>query len=488
MKKYYIFCALMAYCLASFSQDFERKAYNYDTLTLSESPGCDDQQFDLLQQVYSKLEEGKSKQAVILAKKFYQGEGSCIYMHEAYGWSLFRSGEWLQGVEVLDKAIDLLGGHPDLVLRRAYMSIEMAELGVSQRNIDGNSVYYGKDRALPYDEEQFKKANYEAALADFTYIARNYDDRNEELQIIAYIHQQNGDHLKAIEVLHELLNVDDYKDNAMVHIADNYIAMGQYNLAEVILLDLEKKLPGQPIIQKSLYKVYMALGEHEKMALCEKKFYYHQWVPSFLEWPFTEKNYELVEFFVADNPVKEKEMMLAAIVKEKDREVARNLCLTILMVHANHGNGIEKKASEALVKMGKEVVPDVIALFKTPDISTCTMGNTAQILAEIKDSRGWQPLVDFLPVMANMPFTMIPPNVPEQLIRFDSKKGASALLVFIQKSMREDVADSSTPGFSTYMFYYPLKKIKKKNLEKMARDLDFTGEEIADLMDKVYKD
>ena len=125
--------------------------------------------------------------------------------------------------------------------------------------------------------------------------------------------------------------------------------------------------------------------------------------------------------------------------------------------------------------------------------STCTITKAASVLAEIKDPRGWQPMVDYLPRIENLPFTLIPPEVPEQIIKFDREKGLVVMLEWIKGQLSDGSGKESEDPFAQLggMFtdinmFMPLKTYERDELVTAAKKLNYSEREIEILLEKVY--
>ncbi len=63
------------------------------------------------------------------------------------------------------------------------------------------------------------------------------------------------------------------------------------------------------------------------------------------------------------------------------------------------------------------------------NISTCTITNLADIMATVKDEKSWELLKRYLPEIAHMPMTTLPPSIPEKMIKFNEDKGIKEILM-----------------------------------------------------------
>ncbi|MFI5203088.1 MAG: tetratricopeptide repeat protein [Flavobacteriales bacterium] len=488
----------IAVSFSSNAQKFKRKQMEYDKMKDVVAKTCDTATLIVLSNALTELDNNQSDAAVELSFKSFKKNDDCPEAYQVYGWSLFRNGKWFDGVDVVEKGIKKFGPVPDLILRRGYMGLEMAELGVAQKNIDGNSVYSGGKNKLAYDEELFSKENFLTALTDFEYISNNYNDRYEEILIVGYIQQKLGEYQKSNETLAQLLVIDDYKDQAINLTVDNYMSLKEIDKAEDLLLGLEKDNPKSSAIQKKLYNLYVKKQDTEKQKIHEEKYYFYQLTPDFVDIEFNKDNYELLMFF-ADEEKKadDKLKKIEEIAKDKPTDFAIDVYLSILSMHANHGNGVEEKATENLANIGEPAIEKTIKLFQTNGISTCTVTALAEIMGKVKDPRGWQPLVDYLPTIATMPFTLIPPSVPAKILLFDKEKGTRVIVEFVLQFVREEKKDKPKDDspfaelggmFTQGTFYGPLEEIEKDYLRSVAKEVGYSEKEIEILVKKVYGD
>lgn len=493
MKKSLLLFALL-FVSSAFAQNYQRKHYDYNAMEEKASEPCDSSAYASLDTAAYLIDNYQSSLALSITKRLYNnGKNNCWDIYESHAKALFRAGEWEPAVEVIEKGIDKFGPNPELIVRRAYMSIEMGDLGVGERQIDGSSVYVSKDKKLPYNEDSFRVVNYRTALHDFEYLCNTYTGHWREMLITGYLYSQLGDYESSNNYMRKLQDHPDYGTQALIFMADNYTKLNDTKAAEDALLMAEKLKPKLPTVLKKLAKFYNTNGQPGKVDEYDKKAQFYSFVPEFCTLPYTKENFETLTFFYDNNPTKEKFSKLQAYIKNAPKEDAIDMCISILAIHNNHGNGLEEKAVDELVKFGVSAVPKSVLLLQDPKVSTCTITNAAAVLAEVKDPAGWQPMVDYLPNMVNMPITLIPPAVPEMLIKFDKDKGMVALLDIILQIQRSVINNTATDNpladlnsFSQFAFYYPLKEIKQPILEKEAVKMGYTPDELKVLVDKVY--
>jgi tetratricopeptide (TPR) repeat protein len=484
---------ILILCLIShfaFGQDFERKIFDYNQMPDTDTTVCHDAIIERLNKVLGLIESLQSEKSAELAKEIFEKSEKCPQLYEVYSWALFRSGKWMESISIIDSAIILYGSNPDLILRRGYENIEMADLGVGTRKIDGNSVYLPESKRLDYNDSTFMRQNYLAALSDFKYISDKYQERFQEIYITGYIYQKLENYGKSTEYLSKLLENEEYADETTLLIVDNHIGEKDFTKAENTLKNLEKKHPKNAKIQNKFSQLYELSGQKDKLRISRLKSEYYSWVPEYCVLEYSQENYETIRFFLEDNSPKQKVKKLKEIRKQYGN-TAIDVFIAILNTHANHGNGVEEETEKLLIEIGDSVVPKVILLMQNAP-STCTVTKAASILAELKDPRGWQPLIDYLPRMENIPFTLIPPEVPAQIIKFDKEKGLRALLEWIKGQIETEKTPSDNPldelggMFASTSIYSPLSVYKKEDIRKVASELKYSNEQVDKLIIKIF--
>lgn len=476
-----------------FSQMLHRKKLDY-TKVAKDYDICDTTMMKSIERAYQDIENNKSNQAVMAGKKIYESynaKGKCANVFELYGYALFRNGKWLEGVKIIEDGISKFGMVPALLTRRARMSLEMAHLGIGQKDIDGSSVYLATKDKLKFDEAQFKKENLESALADLTYIIQTYQDLYKEMYLVAKIHQELKQYDQSTKVFQRLLSNEEYAANAQFDIAENLIQTQKYEEAEKQLLALEKDHPGIPIIYEKLVDLYTITKEEDKQKTASQKAIFYQYVPNFLDFEYSKENMQVIEFFgKSSNSAGDKKMKLAQIEQKENQDYLIDICLIVLKMHANHGNGIEDKAAEMLAKIGQPAIEKTHKLFQS-DISTCTITLLAKVMAAVKDEKSWELLVEYLPYIANMPITLTAPELPAQLIAFDEEKGITEILKVVKPLLSQktetDDAMSEFAGFKLYVYYEPLTKIDQSRILAIAKKLNYSSVEINKLKEKIKK-
>jgi tetratricopeptide (TPR) repeat protein len=455
----------------TFSQKLERNIFQYNQLEKDTYSKCDENINKELESSYIKIQENRSADAVKITKQLYDKNNDCFEIFDAYGYALFRSGEWFEGIDIIEKGIKKFGSVPELIKRKSSMSLEMAELGTGQKNIDGNSVY--KANSVSYDEEQFKEENFKSALIDLEYLATNYK-RNEEIFYVAKIYQILKDYEKSSETFKQLLNDEEYKNASIFNIADNYLAQNKLPEAESEINKLLTDNPKEGQILNKLADLYEQKNDKEKAREFKNKALFYNNVPKFSNLEYSKENYDLLMFFgTEDNNSNKKLKKLNDIFKQNNQDYTIDVCLMILKLHANHGNGIEDRATEILVTIGKPSIEKVNQLFQT-DVSTCTISNLAEVMAIVKEESSWELMKKYLSYIKNMPMTLIPPEIPEKMILFNEDRGVTEILTVIKPFLSQEDDSSS---FGQYVYYYPLKKINKKKLKTIATQLSYSDKE-----------
>lgn len=455
----------------TFSQKLERNVFQYNQLEKDTYLKCDENINKELEFSYIKIQENSSADAVKITKQLYDKNNNCFEIFDAYGYALFRSGEWFEGIDIIEKGIKKFGSVPELIKRKSTMSLEMAELGTGQKNIDGNSVY--KANSLSYNEEQFKDENYKSALIDLEYLVTNYK-RNEEIFYVAKIHQILKNYDKSSETFKQLLNDEEYKNASIFNIADNYLAQNKLPEAESELNKLFTDNPKEGQILNKLAELYEQKSDKEKAREFKNKALFYNNIPKFSNLEYSKENYDLLMFFgTEDNNSNKKLKKLNDIFKQNTQDYTIDLCLIILKLHANHGNGVEDRATEILATIGKPSIEKVNQLFQT-DVSTCTISNLAEIMAIVKEESSWELMKQYLFHITNMPMTLIPPEIPEKMILFNEDRGITEILTVIKPLLSQE---DDSGAFGQYVYYYPLKKINKKKLKNIATQLSYSEKE-----------
>jgi hypothetical protein len=369
------------------------------------------------------------------------------------------------------------------------MSIEMAQLGINEKFIDGNSIYVSEKNALPFDDVQFKEENYKSALSDLEYLKNNYG-RSNETYLIGKINQILGNYEKSSETFETLLADEEYMAISAYNIAGNFISLNKYDEAEKEFINLSNLYPYEPEIYSKLAEIYAFKNDSLKEKEYKNRSIYFSNMPSFAGLDYNQENFELLKFFSDESvPYKNKSKKLKQIYKVKDQSYTIDISLMILKLHANHGNGLEDEASKLLANIGLPSIEKTHKLFRS-NVSTCTITYLADIMAHVKDSASWELLVSYLPTIANMPMTLLAPSVPEKLILFDEQKGLVEILKVVKPLLFESQENSSDPmtqlgSFNQFVYYYPLKKLNQKEVLLAAKKLNYTDLELQKLKEKI---
>ena len=478
----------------AFGGDFTRTRFEYETMAKKAYQACDAAQLKAAQLALGQVDQLQSRAGLATAKELYGVTKKCPQVYDAYAWSLFRSGEWLESINVIDEAIRTFGPYPELVRRRGYMGAEMGDLGTMRKVVDGNAVNLSKDTGLPFDEKQFKEENYRIATQDFLFLVNTQPEQYEEIFVVGYLYHRLGDYEKSNKFFEKLTGLDKYRLNATIAMTNNYIVTKQFGLAERTLLDLDAKYPKSAAVYKQLSLMYWESGATTRAREFQKRASFFQWVPPFTDLTYSDENYQMISLLVQNNPAEDKLRRLEGITRGMDRESAIDVCITILASPTNQRNGVQEKAVQELIRFGKQSVPKVIRLLRMDNASTPAMTSAAEVLSVVKDERGWQPLVDTLPGISKLPGTVIPPAIPDKIVAFDRERGLKVLLLFIRDMIRSDQNgdDSVDPanafgrGMVYQVFYHPLKQVQKADLVKVATESGYTEKEIAVLSKGVY--
>ncbi|MCP2027260.1 tetratricopeptide (TPR) repeat protein [Flavobacterium sp. HSC-32F16] len=476
----------LTFSVYSFSQKLQRTVFDYEKLKSDNFAACDETVAKEQENISIKLQENNSTAAIAISKKLYDNKNDCFGTFEVYGYSLFRNGQWFEGIDIIEKGITKFGSVPELIKRKSEMSLEMAELGTRQKNIDGNSVF--KADSLQYNEDQFKEENLKSALIDLEYLIKVYG-RSEEIYYAAKIQQLLTNYTKSNETFKTLLNDEKYKNAALFNIADNYIALKDFTSAEAEFNKMLAENPKEAIIYDKLSEIYEFKKDKAKATELASKSMFYQNIPSDSDLEYSKENLELLQFFGSDeNKPAKKLKKLQEILNQNKPQYTIDVCLMILKLHTNHGNGVEEKATEILKNIGKPSIEKVNKLFQS-NVSTCTITNLADVMAGVKDENSWELMKQYLSYIATMPMTLIPPNLPEKMIQFNEDRGITEILTTVKPLLtkQENNEDplSQLGGFGQYVYYSPLGKVSNEKLKKIAAELKYSDKEFSLLKDKI---
>lgn len=482
MKK--ILCLAIAITGFANAQTFTRRTFDYKALEKN-SIGCGEFILRQLDDAIVAINNNNSERAIAISRNIYDQDKSCPEIYGVYGESLFRNGQLLEGVAVIEAGIDKFGSNIDLINRRYAMSIELYEVGTGRRNIDGNAVYNGGNK-LPYDEDGFKRENLLAAQGDLEYLYEKFPDSLGQAYTLARIFSMNAETAKARLIFEKLKADEKYRYGAVMNIADLQADEKNYDAAISELESLAAQYPKIHYAYGKLSEMYKAKGDDERADAFQRKTVFYEYVPSFTDLEYSDANYGLLTLFAdGDRHEKDKFAKLDEIAKTGNNALTTDICLMILKLHANHGNGLEEEAVKKLTAIGKPAIPKVHELF-VDNISTCTVGGLAEIMALVRDESSWQVMADYLPYMATMPMTIIPPDVPTQIIRYDKERGTKEVLKIVKRFIEKEKNDEELP-FSAYTFYGALANVKQKDMIEMARETGYDNTEIAILKAKTKK-
>lgn len=478
MKKFLFFLFLST---VSYGQGaYTRKKFDYQNLKVS-TEECSDAIKSQLNEAYVALNQNKSAKAVEISQKVFKSN-DCPESHETYALSLFRSGEVIKGIEFLETAIEKFGKNAQLIKRKSLLLLELYENGTGQRNIDGNSVY--KAKSLDYDDDEFKAENLNTALNDLLYLVNSYEDQHEEIYTIGKIYQLKKEFEKSNIQFQKIVDVPEFKDQALFNIAENHLGLKNYPLAEEYFLKLLESYPNEPQLLSKLSELYESSGDKAKGELFNKKRYFHKLVPSFCEMEFSEKNLETINYFNDESKdYKSKLNKLKEIEKNETQIFTIETCIAVLNIHANHSNGLEDDATNLLIKIGKPSLDKVHKLFNSR-VSTCTVTNLAKVMATTKDESSWEVLTNYLPRIAKMPSTLIPPNVPKYIVLFNEEKGLREILKIVKPMLSEEMPDDAMAQLSfmnRHIYFDPLEKISFKKIETICKELGYNEKEIKEI-------
>ena len=417
-----------------------------------------------VENIYYYIEANKSKKAVELTKNLNRTDSLCPEGYEAVAWALFRHGQWEKALPFVDKGIGQHGSHPNLVSIRGYMNFEMAETGPVRREVDGNTVLnmnYLMQEDL--DEGAFRSSTYHAALNDLEYIITNHLDREYETYLVGVIHQRLGNFSESNRYLSRLEHNREYSDEVRFMKVINYIDIQDYRKAETLLEELEALDPMETKLHEQYVELYKRLGKVELVMEHQKKMDFSRWVPSFVDLPYSETNYQDLHFLITSTDegqgmdVRTVKRAIRALSRT-DQERATKLLVSVLYAARYPDHPAVAPAMEELEEIGASAVPMLIDLLRQECPSTLPATWSATILANNGDPRGWNAMVECLPNLDDIPFSVVPPPVPECMVRLDQTRALPILL----KRLTE-------PSLShRYHYLYPLKLVTESRIRKEA--------------------
>lgn len=470
----------------SISQKFNRNTFKYHELNSENFELCDDNTNLNLEKSLTAIQQNSSKFAVTNAKDIYEGNKDCYKIFDVYGYALFRNGKWLEGIEIIEKGINKFGSVPELIRRKSEMSIEMAQYGTGRKHIDGNAVF--KANSMDFNEKKFVKENYKSALLDLQYLVDKYHS-NEDIFQLGRVYQVLKKYDESTEAFSLLRNEEDYKFDAVFNIGANYMSEKKLVEAEAEFNKLLIDNPKSGIVYNRLSKIYEKQKDANKANEYNRRAVYYSNMPPFSDMDYSNSNFDKLLLFGTNKSKASKKLeKLNKIFEDKPQNYTIDICLMILKLHANHGNGVEERATEILSTIGKPAIEKVNKLFQL-DVATCTITNLADVMATVKDSSSWILMKEYLPRIASMPMTLIPPNLPAKMIKFNEDEGLREILIVVKplliKKKNDDSSVSIFSGFGQYVFYTPLKELDQSKVINTAKELNYSDEEVALLVEKI---
>jgi len=97
-----------------FGQQLSRKILDYEKLKIVEVY-CDSSTIIDLERAMVAINEYQSERGVEISKSIFDKNQSCPQIFEVYAYSLFRNGKWFEGIDILEKGIELFGAAPELI-------------------------------------------------------------------------------------------------------------------------------------------------------------------------------------------------------------------------------------------------------------------------------------------------------------------------------------------------------------------------------------
>jgi len=479
-------------------QQFLRVKFNYAEMSEQETNGYDETMQETVDDALANIERFQSDIAVKIMSDAMSSYPPHPLIFNIYSWSLFRNGQRMKSIEVIDKGIKLFGPYINLVHPRFVMSSEMAKTGLHQKEVDGNVVF--EMSSLPYDDDQFILENTRCALYDAQFLLDAFkgdvDYENAFIQVIASIYCDLEDYSKSNAYYFKLLSSLEYEESAIVDISRNFLLLKNYEKAEEYLLDGIAKYPESILLIENLKKLYKATGDKKKEEKYSKLDRFYRMIPEFLILDYDENLLETIDFFSSDQSPEEKMKKYEDVCRDSLESVI-NVSIIILFLHENHDNGLEEIVTEKLISIGNPAIPLVSELFQNQFISTCTVTKCAEIFSAIRDPHGWDLMVEFLPQLIYMPSTLIPPAIPANLVKFDEDKGARVLIETIKTFIEPEVQATSSESeknstslrsfsFGQNRMFSALSEINTEKIVQIANECNYSDEELELLLKRVY--
>ena len=105
---------------------------------------------------------------------------------------------------------------------------------------------------------------------------------------------------KSTETFNNLLNDEEYKNIALFNIADNFIALKDYNTAEKELNTLLSKNPKEGILYDKLAEIYELKNDKAKATEFGSKSIFYKNLPSTSSLEYSKENFDLLKLFGTD--------------------------------------------------------------------------------------------------------------------------------------------------------------------------------------------
>ncbi len=488
-----IFCLLLTASILYAQKKYERPKFRYASMKQKPEKQCAEAADEAMKQAIDLAETNNSASALRLIEESRQAHGKCVFSELLYAQVLFRNGQRLKSNEIIDAAIKAFGPLDGLVRVRAMLCIEMAEYGVGTQAVDGNMVYLPESKHLPYKEEQFRHTNLVVASEALEYLLGEIpeDEKNETRYLLGQLYKEMGDLDKANAAFMALKEIPEYQNRATSQLIQNWMTQKKYDIAEKELLALCERVPRNFKIYQNLEGLYTQMGQTEKAKDCKRQSHFYYSLPEYTDLPYSAENAATMSYFEENHSLQDKQKALAAVAKRPVDE-AIDIYIGILNMHANHDNGLETEATHLLGAAGEPAVEKLVAFLKRAS-STCGMSNAGFALAEIKDERGWEAIVEMLPAIDRIGFTMMLPAFPQCLVNFDKERALTVMLPWIKERMERNVAadDENPMGSLNEMFadgiiYRPLNVFEKTYLSDKAKAAGYNEAQIAKLLEEVY--
>ncbi|MBN1181769.1 MAG: hypothetical protein JXB49_05730 [Bacteroidales bacterium] len=120
------------------------------------------------------------------------------------------------------------------------------------------------------------------------------------------------------------------------------------------------------------------------------------------------------------------------------------------------------------------------------------MSKCCEVFSALKDPRGWDTMVEALPQMTSLPSTLIPPDIPSNMIKYDKTEGTKEILIVTKtflledEESKEEVTEIFQINFGKARLFSALEVIPQNQLTTIAVELNYTDHEIELLLSRVY--